>query len=142
MIDQGPEACAGTTAGISPLHPSPRFATIPFPPVRTSETRMRFLSLPMLLIASASFAADRPVVRSANSGPWEKAGTWADGKLPSPGDVVLIRPGHRVTYASNSDKPYRAVHVGGTLAFDSDRDTLIAVGLLKIQPGESCVEDG
>jgi hypothetical protein len=103
---------------------------------------MRLLSLALVLIASASFAAEPAIVRSAKSGPWERADTWTDGKIPSPGDVILIRPGHRITYASNSDKPYRAVHVGGTLAFDPDRDTLLAVGLLKIQPGESCVEDG
>src|SRR5262249_24367882 len=95
-----------------------------------------------VLFASVAFAAERPVNRSAKSGPWEKADTWVDAKAPSPGDVVLIRPGHRVTYASNSDKPYRAIHVGGTLAFDPDRDTLLPVGLLKVQPGESCVEDG
>jgi hypothetical protein len=103
---------------------------------------MNRLSLALLLIASVTFAAEQPIVRSAKSGPWEKTGTWATGKVPSPGDVILIRPGHRVTYASSSDKPYRSIHVGGTLAIDPDCDTLLAVGLLKIQPGESCVEDG
>ncbi len=103
---------------------------------------MRLLSVTLLLIASAGFAAERPVVRSAKSGNWEKADTWADGRVPAPGDTVLIRPGHRIVYAGNSDKPYRAIHVGGMLTFDPDRDTLLAVGLLKIQPGESTIEDG
>src|SRR5207248_1369599 len=103
----------------------------------TSELRMRLLSFALLLLATATFAAERPMIRSAKSGPWEYPSTWAGRRAPSPGDVVLIRPGHSVTYASNSDKPFRAIHVGGTLAFDPDRDTLLAVGLLKTQPGES-----
>ena len=104
---------------------------------------MRLLTLSaILLFASVTIAADRPVVRSAKSGPWEAADTWVDGKVPVPGDTVLIRPGHRVVYASNLDKAFRSVHVGGTLAFDPDKDTLLAVGLLKIQPGENTAEEG
>ncbi|HKA08420.1 MAG TPA: G8 domain-containing protein [Gemmataceae bacterium] len=104
---------------------------------------MRFFALPaLLLIASSTFAADRTIVRSAKSGPWESSETWAGGKTPAPGDTVLIRPGHRVVYATNSDKAYRSIHVGGTLAFDPDKDTVLAVGLLKIQPGENTAEEG
>jgi len=103
---------------------------------------VRLFSLTFLLLASASLAADRPVVRSAKSGPWESPDTWTGGKVPTPGASVLIRPGHRVVYGSSSDKAYRAIHVGGTLAFDPDKDTVLAVGLLKIQPGENTSEEG
>jgi G8 domain len=103
---------------------------------------VRLSSLGILLLASTAFAADRPVVRSAKSGPWESLETWAGGKVPVAGESVLIRPGHRVTYGSNSDKAFRAVFVGGTLAFDPDRDTLLSVGLLKVQPGEATAEEG
>jgi len=96
----------------------------------------------LLLLASLAAADDRPVVRSARSGPWEAADTWAGGKAPSPGETVLIRPGHRVVYGGTADKAYRSIHVGGTLAFDPDRDTLLAVGLLKVQPGENTAEEG
>jgi hypothetical protein len=104
---------------------------------------VRLLSLvAVLLLASLSLAAERSVVRSAKSGPWDDAATWAGGKAPAPGDTVLIRPGHRIVYGSNSNKAYRSIHVGGTLAFDPDKDTLLAVGLLKIQRGESASEEG
>ena len=103
---------------------------------------MRFSLVVSLLFATFAMADDRPVVRSAKSGPWEAADTWAGGKSPGPGDSVLIRPGHRVVYGSKADKAFRAIHVGGMLAFDPDKDTLLAVGLLKIQPGESTSEEG
>jgi hypothetical protein len=104
---------------------------------------VRQLSLTaVLLLATIALADERPVVRSARSGPWEAANTWAGGKAPAPGDVVLVRPGHRVVYGGSSDQAFRAVHVGGTLAFDPDRDTVLAVGLLKVQPGENTAEEG
>ena len=104
---------------------------------------MRLFTLSfLLLLASLVPAADRPVVRSAQSGPWEAADTWVGGMVPAAGDTVLIRPGHRVVYASNSDKAFRSIHVGGILAFDPDRDTVLAVGLLKVQPGENTAEEG
>jgi hypothetical protein len=82
------------------------------------------------------------VVRSAKSGPWEAAGTWDGGKVPAAGDVVLIRTGHRVVYGSKEEKPFRSIHVSGTLAFDPDRDTVLPVCLLKVQPGDSTLEEG
>jgi G8 domain len=103
---------------------------------------VRLLSFAILLLTSAAFAADRPVVRSAKSGPWESPETWAGGKVPAVGESVLIRPGHLVVYGSNSDRAFRAVYVGGTLAFDPDKETLLSVGLLKVQPGESTAEEG
>jgi hypothetical protein len=96
----------------------------------------------LLLLASLVTAADRPVVRSAKSGPWDAADTWTGGKAPAPGETVVIRPGHRVVYGGNSDRAFRAIHVGGTLAFDPDKNTVLAVGLLKVQPGESTSEEG
>jgi hypothetical protein len=104
---------------------------------------VRLLTLFALLLSAAiTVAADRPTIRSAKSGPWEAADTWVDGKTPTPGDTVLIRPGHRVVYASKSDQAFRSIHVSGVLAFDPDKDTLLAVGLLKIQPGENTAEEG
>jgi hypothetical protein len=104
---------------------------------------VRLLSLSaIVLLASLAPAADRTVVRSAKSGPWDAAATWAGGQAPVAGDTVLIRPGHRVVYTGSSDAAYRSIHVGGTLAFDPDRDTVLAVGLLKIQPGENTAEEG
>jgi hypothetical protein len=126
------------------LHLSRRHVTILFlPSARFSETRMRFLSFAaFVLLVASSQAAERNIVRSTKSGPWEAPATWADGKVPAAGDSVLIRTGHRVVLGSKVEQPIRAIHVSGTLAFDPDRDTLLAVGLIKVQPGESTAEEG
>src|SRR5262249_59072469 len=69
-----------------PLHPAVRPTTIHFPPVSPSpELRVRFVSLGILLFASAPIAADRPVVRSAKGGAWESRETWVGGKVPAAG---------------------------------------------------------
>jgi hypothetical protein len=103
---------------------------------------MRLSLAALVLFSIIAVADERPVVRSARSGPWEAADTWAGNKAPAPGDVILIRPGHRIVYGSNSEKAYRAIHVGGMLSFNPDKDTLLAVGLLKVQPGENTAEEG
>ena len=93
-----------------------------------------------LLLAAARPPAD--VLRSARSGPWSDPATWEGGAVPGLGAKVLVRPGHAVLYDLVSEQAIRSVHVGGTLRFATDRNTRLDVGLLKIQPGEECVEDG
>ncbi|MBA4188346.1 MAG: hypothetical protein C0467_10110 [Planctomycetaceae bacterium] len=103
---------------------------------------MRFAAiLSTLLFASAASAAD-PVMLSAKSGPWSEPGTWAGNKVPGTGARVLIREGHRVLYDTKSDSVIRAINVGGSLVFATDTDTLLNVGLIKIQTGEEYSEDG
>ena len=99
--------------------------------------RLAVLSLVML---AARPPAD--VVRSGKSGPWSDAATWAGGAVPGPASKVLVRPGHEVLYDVVSDQAIRAIYVGGTLRFATDRSTRLDVGLIKIQAGEDCVEDG
>jgi len=96
----------------------------------------------VLLSALPLLAADPPVVRSAKSGPWSAAATWDGGNVPATGSRVLIRAGHRVEYDVKSEAVIRGVNVAGTLAFAPDRDTLLNVGLVKIQPGDEYSEDG
>ena len=96
----------------------------------------------VLLSALPLLAADPPVVRSAKSGPWSAAATWDGGNVPATGSRVLIRAGHRVEYDVKSEAVVRGVNVAGTLAFAPDRDTLLNVGLVKIQPGDEYSEDG
>jgi hypothetical protein len=55
---------------------------------------------------------------------------------------VLVRTGHRVLYDIHSEQSLRSINVAGTLRFAPDRDTLLVVGLLKIQPGEEYSEEG
>ena len=81
-------------------------------------------------------------VRSAKSGPWSGASTWEGGRVPAAGARVQVRPGHTVVYDVKSDQALRSVHVGGVLTFAPDRDTRLDVGLLKVQAGEDCSEEG
>jgi hypothetical protein len=95
----------------------------------------------LFLFATAAGAAD-PVVRSVKDGRWSEASTWSDGQVPGTGAKVVIRTGHRVTYDLKSDAVIRAINVAGSLVFDPDKDTLLNVGLIKIQPGDAYSEDG
>src|SRR5678815_389980 len=103
---------------------------------------LRALAL-VLTIASAGAA---PLVsfdaRSARSGKWSDPRTWAGRMVPRSGDNVQVRAGHAVTYDVNSDIAVRVLHVAGKLTFARDRSTRLNVGLLKVQPGEECSEDG
>jgi len=104
---------------------------------------MRFVLLPLLAGISASAAS--PVqfdVRSARSGKWSDPNTWLDKRAPRAGDNVQVRTGHVITYDVTSDRAVRALHVAGTLTFARDRATRLNVGLLKVQPGDQCSEDG
>src|SRR5262249_5411612 len=83
-----------------------------------------------------------PLIRSARSGPWSAADTWEGGKLPAAGARVQVRAGHTVTYDVKSDAAIRSIHVAGTLTFARDRDTVLTVGLIKIQAGDDASEDG
>lgn len=80
--------------------------------------------------------------RTAHGGRWSDPGTWENGRAPKAGDRVQVRAGHVVTYDINSDVALRMVHVAGTLVFSQEKSTRLDVGLLKIQPGEVCSEDG
>ena len=103
------------------------------------------LSLVTLFVLSlpAVAAPDTPgVIRSAKTGSWSDGSTWEGGKVPAAGSRVLIRTGHQVKYDAKSDAVIRGVSISGTLAFAPDRDTLLNVGLVKIQAGDEYSEDG
>src|SRR6185436_8302346 len=100
----------------------------------------RFALLASFLLVAARTPVD--LIKSEKSGPWSEAATWAGGAVPGTGAKVLIRPGHTVLYDVVSDQAIRSIYVGGTLKFATDRSTRLDVGLIKIQAGEDCVEDG
>jgi hypothetical protein len=83
-----------------------------------------------------------PVIRSAQSGPWSAPATWEGSKVPGAGARVLIQTGQHVVYDVKSPHIIRAINVAGTLSFARDRDTLLVVGLIKIQDGEEFSEEG
>lgn len=82
------------------------------------------------------------LVRSARSGSWFAEATWEGGKVPAAGARVQIQSGHTVLYDGKSATAIRMIHVAGKLAFVPDRDTLLNVGLIKIQPGDDASENG
>ena len=109
--------------------------------------RASLFTVLVLAVSPTAHAAEpvktaAPVIRSAKSGPWSQAATWEGGKVPGTGAKVLVREGHAVTYDVKSEAIIRSVHLAGTLSFSGDRDTLLNVGLLKIQPGADTTEDG
>ena len=118
------------------------------------RSRFNLLALALLLAASPGVrAADTPkssaaLIRSAKSGPWSQAATWEGGKVPGAGAKVQVRAGHAVTYdvkaedGDNSFAVIRSIHIGGTLSFARDRNTLLNVGLIKIQSGDDTSEQG
>src|SRR5262249_42478188 len=100
------------------------------------------LAFPLLAAEQPGKDAAAPTVRSAKSGPWSTPATWEGSKVPTAGAKVQIRTGHTVTYDLKSDRVIRSIHVAGTLTFARDKDTRLDVGLIKIQPGDDCSEDG
>jgi hypothetical protein len=82
------------------------------------------------------------IVRTARSGAWSAPATWEGGKVPSGNVRVLIREGHQVVYDLQATEPVRSLTISGVLSFAPDRDTRLDVGLIKIQPGEDCTEEG
>jgi hypothetical protein len=95
-----------------------------------------------VLCAPHAFAADPPVIKSAKSGAWSAASTWEGGAVPGAGARVLIREGHAITYDVKSDAVIRAINISGSLTFAGDKDTVLNVGLIKVQAGDAYSEDG
>ena len=92
--------------------------------------------------AQPARASGRFEAQSARSGKWSDSGTWVGRRAPRAGDNVQVRAGHVVTYDVNTEDAMRVLHVAGTLVFARDKSTRLNVGLLKVQPGDECSEDG
>lgn len=88
-------------------------------------------------------AADGFTLRSARDGDWSEPATWEPARAPEAGDRIWVRPGTSVRYDVRSDAVFPVILVGGRLSFARDRDTLLAVGILRVQGGDpSTVEGG
>ncbi|MBN9118200.1 MAG: G8 domain-containing protein [Planctomycetes bacterium] len=109
--------------------------------------RLRSAGAPLALVALLAFgpgalAADAPLLRSKQSGPWSAKETWDAGRVPATGDRVVVRAGHTVAYDADSKDVIRLVQVAGTLEFARDRNTRLEVGLLTVTYGEEPSEEG
>jgi hypothetical protein len=96
----------------------------------------------VFVLAALASAEDQSVVRSARNGFWSEAQTWDGEKVPGAGSKVLIKVGHTVTYDGKSTDVIRGITVAGTLAFATDKDTDLNVGLIRIEDREDYCEDG
>jgi hypothetical protein len=106
---------------------------------------MNPLLISLAWLFSTALLAAEPVVfhaRTAQNGNWSDARTWEGGRRPQAGDFVQVRGGHAVTYDVNSSDALRMLHVAGTLTFSREVSTLLEVGLIKVEPGETTTEDG
>ncbi len=81
-------------------------------------------------------------VVSIADGDWTSPDTWQPARVPAEGDRVLISRGTHVTYDAESEAVIRMVQVVGTLDFARDQNTLLNVGLLKVQNSDTCSESG
>jgi hypothetical protein len=87
-------------------------------------------------------AAPQFDARSVRSGLWSDPNTWEPARVPGNGNRVLVSRDTRVTFDVARDDVIRLLQVVGTLAFARDRDTVLNVGILKVQNSERCSENG
>jgi|GEM_PF-2896946 len=81
-------------------------------------------------------------IRSVRDGRWSDPNSWKPARLPAAGDRVQVAAGTRVIYDVEEPGVLRLVQVVGTLSFAPDRNTLLNVGLVKVQNSEECSEAG
>jgi len=81
-------------------------------------------------------------IRSITDGDWSAPKTWDPPRVPGDGDRVLVARGTQVRYDVSSEAKIRLVQVVGALRFARDRDTLLNVGVLKVQNSNACSESG
>jgi hypothetical protein len=94
------------------------------------------------LAVHAAWADEPQTIRSRHDGNWSRSATWEGGCVPRAGSRVVIRAGHTVIYDVSSEQAIRLIRIAGTLTFATDRNTRLAVGLIRIQAGEDVSEDG
>ena len=76
----------------------------------------------------------KQTIISVKNGKWSHPKTWQPNRVPQTGDQVLVQTGTKVIYDVNSDAIIRSIKVSGDLIFARDRDTLLNVGVLRVQP--------
>ena len=81
-------------------------------------------------------------IESVGDGKWSDSTTWKPARVPQSGDRVLVKRDTRIQYDVENDEVIRMLHIAGTVEFKRDCDTELNVGILKIQSGHRCNEDG
>lgn len=94
-------------------------------------TRMTCLAL-ALLACPLRVSAERCF--STTDGNWSDPETWKPRRIPASGDEVHIAPGTSVRYDVENDAVISRLYIAGSLAFATDRNTLLEVGDIRIGP--------
>ena len=81
-------------------------------------------------------------LRSKQDGAWSDPKTWQPARVPRQNDRVLVSRQTNVVYDVQSKDVIRLVQVVGKLQFARDRNTLLNVGILKVQNSDECSESG
>jgi hypothetical protein len=81
-------------------------------------------------------------VKSVRDGAWSDPRTWEPAQVPGQGQRVLVSSTTRVIYDRESDEVIRLIQVAGQLSFSRTQNTVLNVGLLKVQNSERCSESG
>jgi len=113
-----------------------------------ASTGVRYLISSLILLA-ATFAfaqnsglvSSGVVVKSSRSGNWSDPTIWSAGKIPAPGDHVVIEMGHVVTYDVTAAAAIRLIHIRGKLIFSKTQNTQLEVGMIILQMDETIDEN-
>jgi len=97
-------------------------------------------TLPALIVALLGLAPlavtqDGYTIRSIADGNWSDSKVWDPQRTPSAADRVLITSKTAIVYDVSSDDVIHSIRVAGTLSFSKDRDTVLNVGDIRVQPG-------
>ncbi len=90
---------------------------------------------------SGNLVSSGAVAKSVRSGNWSDPTIWSIGKIPGPGDHVVIDMGHAVTYDLASNDAIRLIHIRGKLAFSRAKNTQLDVGMIILQMSETVDEN-
>lgn len=71
-------------------------------------------------------------VTSIANGAWSNPAIWSKGRVPAPGDAVLITANTNVTYDVFSGAALRCVDIEGSLGFRPDMRTAMTVGTITV----------
>jgi hypothetical protein len=100
------------------------------------------LAFAALALFSSASRADEATIRSVTDGPWSNPKTWEPARAPKAGDRVLVTGGTRVEYDAKSDEVIQSIRVAGHLSFSAEKDTVLNVGYIRVQPGDATGDAG
>jgi hypothetical protein len=75
---------------------------------------------------------ESPTKTSVGSGNWSSGSTWSGGSAPGDGDIVVINPGHTVTFDASGTPTLNCIGIKGTLNFRTDINTSLKAATIMV----------